>query len=271
MRVWNSHREIPDPVAPRAVVMTMGALHAGHAELMRVARERVGATGEVVVTIFVNPLQFGASEDFASYPRTLDGDVALCAEMGVSGVYAPDSEDVYPDGERTTIQPGPVSTILEGVSRPGHFAGMATVVGKLMHITRPRLALFGEKDFQQLVIVQQMVRDLNLPVEVVGVPTVRESDGLALSSRNRYLNDQERSQAASIPKALRAGALESSIDAMTASVRDHLDPAVRVDYVEVRSPALEAMTAPGSGRLLFAGYVGTTRLLDNWEVDVHAV
>lgn len=268
MRVWSSHRDIPDPAARRAVVMTMGALHEGHAELMRVARGRVGPGGEVLVTIFVNPLQFSASEDFATYPRTLEGDLALCEESGVSGVYAPDASDVYPDGERTTIQPGPIAAVLEGEARPGHFTGMATVVAKLMMMTRPHVALFGEKDYQQLVIVQHMVRDLNLPVEIVGVPTVREADGLAMSSRNRYLDAEQRTWAASIPRALRAGAQESTVDAITAAVRRHLDPHVDVDYVEVRTPDLDPMAAPGTGRLLFAGRVGATRLLDNVEVDV---
>lgn len=270
MQVWSARADIPEPRSRRAVVMTMGALHDGHAELIRVARERVGETGEVIVTIFVNPLQFGASEDFTTYPRTLEDDLALCERSGASGVYAPEAADVYPDGERTTIRPGPVADILEGAARPGHFAGMATVVGKLMQITRPHEALFGEKDYQQLVIVQQMVTDLNMDVEIVGVPTVREADGLAMSSRNRYLAADERDWAASIPRALRAGARETSVDAITTAVRAELDPHVRVDYVEVRTPDLEPVVAPGPARLLFAGHVGTTRLLDNLVVDVHA-
>jgi pantoate--beta-alanine ligase len=250
--------------------MTMGALHAGHARLMYVARERVGTDGEVIVTIFVNPLQFGAHEDLDAYPRTLDADLRICEEEGVTGAYAPDVDDVYPGGERTTIQPGPISMVLEGASRPGHFAGMATVVGKLMQIIRPDEALFGEKDYQQLVIVREMVADLNLPVKVIGVPTVREPDGLAMSSRNRYLNSEQRAWAASIPRALEAGARQSTIAAMVATTIEHLDPHVVVDYVAVRDPALGEMSGPGPGRLLFAGRVGSTRLLDNWEVDVHA-
>lgn len=270
MDVWRTRRDIPPPMGRRAVVMTMGALHDGHAQLMRIARDRVGPDGEVIVTIFVNPLQFGANEDLAAYPRTLDSDLRVCQESGVSGVYAPEVADVYPDGERTTIHPGPIAEILEGASRPGHFAGMATVVGKLMQIIRPDEALFGEKDYQQLVIVRQMVADLNFPVEVIGVPTVREPDGLAMSSRNRYLSPEERAWAASIPRALEAGAQQTTIASMVAATTAHLDPHVVVDYVVVRSPDLRELSGPGSGRLLFAGHVGTTRLLDNRGVDVRA-
>jgi pantoate--beta-alanine ligase len=271
MDVWRRRIDIPPPAGRRAVVMTMGALHEGHARLMRVARERVGPHGEVVATIFVNPLQFGANEDLAAYPRTEDADLLLCEESGVSGVYVPEVVDVYPDGERTTIRPGPRGEVLEGASRPGHFAGMATVVGKLMQIIRPDEALFGEKDYQQLVIVREMVADLNFPVEVIGVPTVRESDGLAMSSRNRYLSNEERAWASSIPRALAAAAQQRSIGSMIASVREQLDPHVIVDYVVVRTAELDEVVTPGIGRLLFAGHVGTTRLLDNWEVEIHEV
>jgi len=271
MDVWRSRTEIPPSMGRRAVVMTMGALHDGHAQLMRVARECVGPSGEVVATIFVNPLQFGANEDLAVYPRTLDSDLRTCEVAGVSGVYAPEVTDVYPDGECTIIQPGPLAEILEGASRPGHFTGMATVVGKLMQITSPDVAFFGEKDYQQLVIVRQMVADLNFPVEVIGVPTVREPDGLAMSSRNRYLSPDERAWAASIPRALEAGTKESTVASMIATTKECLDPHVAVDYVVVRSPELLETVGPGPGRLLFAGHVGTTRLLDNWEVDVRAV
>jgi len=271
MDVWRHRSDIPSPVGRRAVVMTMGALHDGHAQLMRVARDRVGDRGDVITTIFVNPLQFGANEDLAAYPRTFEQDLRVCEESGVSGVYAPEVEDVYPDGERTTIHPGPLGDVLEGAARPGHFAGMATVVGKLMQITRPHEALFGEKDYQQLVIVRQMVADLNFPVEVIGVPTVREPDGLAMSSRNRYLTPEQREWAASIPRALSMGAQCDAVAAIVTAVREHLDPHVVVDYVEVRDPDLASIASPGIGRLLFAGHVGTTRLLDNVEVHVDAV
>lgn len=172
-----------------AVVMTMGALHEGHATLIRAARERVGAKGFVVVTVFVNPLQFGAGEDLDRYPRTLDADLALAFEAGASAVFAPSVDEVYPGGEpQVRITAGPMGERLEGASRPGHFDGMLTVVAKLLHLTAPDLAFFGQKDAQQLALIRRMARDLNFPVEIVGVETVRETDGLALSSRNRYLS-----------------------------------------------------------------------------------
>ncbi|MER7537289.1 pantoate--beta-alanine ligase [Streptomyces sp. NPDC097704] len=189
-----------------AVVMTMGALHEGHATLIRAARERVGAEGFVVVTVFVNPLQFGAGEDLDRYPRTLDADLALAFEAGASAVFAPSVDEVYPGGEpQVRITAGPMGERLEGASRPGHFDGMLTVVAKLLHLTAPDLAFFGQKDAQQLALIRRMVRDLNFPVEIVGVETVRETDGLALSSRNRYLSAGERRTALSLSRALFAG------------------------------------------------------------------
>ncbi|MFG3040011.1 pantoate--beta-alanine ligase [Streptomyces sp. NPDC048330] len=189
--------------APRAVVMTMGALHEGHATLIRAARERVGERGSVVVTVFVNPLQFGAGEDLDRYPRTLDADLALAVEAGASAVFAPAVDEVYPGGEpQVRITAGPMGERLEGASRPGHFDGMLTVVAKLLHLTAPDLAFFGQKDAQQLALIRRMVRDLNFPVEIVGVKTVREADGLALSSRNRYLSAEERRTALALSRAL---------------------------------------------------------------------
>ncbi|MEV4425355.1 pantoate--beta-alanine ligase [Streptomyces sp. R-07] len=189
-----------------AVVMTMGALHEGHATLIRAARERVGAKGFVVVTVFVNPLQFGAGEDLDRYPRTLDADLALAFEAGASAVFAPSVDEVYPGGEpQVRITAGPMGERLEGASRPGHFDGMLTVVAKLLHLTAPDLAFFGQKDAQQLALIRRMARDLNFPVEIVGVETVRETDGLALSSRNRYLSAGERRTALSLSRALFAG------------------------------------------------------------------
>ncbi|GGU79493.1 pantothenate synthetase [Streptomyces litmocidini] len=189
-----------------AVVMTMGALHEGHATLIRAARERIGAEGFVVVTVFVNPLQFGAGEDLDRYPRTLDADLALAFDAGASVVFAPSVDEVYPGGEpQVRITAGPMGERLEGASRPGHFDGMLTVVAKLLHLTSPDLALFGQKDAQQLALIRRMVRDLNFRVEIVGVETVREADGLALSSRNRYLSDGERRTALSLSRALFAG------------------------------------------------------------------
>ncbi|MDX2562794.1 pantoate--beta-alanine ligase [Streptomyces sp. TX20-6-3] len=186
-----------------AVVMTMGALHEGHASLVRAARERVGDKGFVVVTVFVNPLQFGAGEDLDRYPRTLEADLEVAFDAGASAVFAPSVDEVYPGGEpQVRITAGPMGGLLEGASRPGHFDGMLTVVAKLLHLTAPDLAFFGQKDAQQLALIRRMVRDLNEPVEIVGVPTVRETDGLALSSRNRYLSADERRTALALSGAL---------------------------------------------------------------------
>ncbi|MET9430527.1 MULTISPECIES: pantoate--beta-alanine ligase [unclassified Streptomyces] len=192
--------------APRgrtAVVMTMGALHEGHATLVRAARERVGKEGYVLVTVFVNPLQFGAGEDLDRYPRTLDADLGTAEQAGADAVFAPSVEEMYPDGRpEIRITAGPMGERLEGASRPGHFDGMLTVVAKLLHLTRPDVAFFGQKDAQQLALIRRMVRDLNFPVEIVGVETVREPDGLALSSRNRYLSPPERRTALALSAAL---------------------------------------------------------------------
>ncbi|TDT20960.1 pantothenate synthetase [Streptomyces sp. BK208] len=190
----------------RAVVMTMGALHEGHATLIRTARDLVGADGEVIVTVFVNPLQFGAGEDLDRYPRTLDADLEIAGRAGADAVFAPSVDEVYPGGEpQVRVSAGPMGERLEGASRPGHFDGMLTVVAKLLHLTRPDLALYGQKDAQQLALIRRMVRDLNFGVEIVGVPTVREEDGLALSSRNRYLSTAERRTALALSQALFAG------------------------------------------------------------------
>jgi pantoate--beta-alanine ligase len=188
-------------VGRRAVVMTMGALHEGHATLIRTAREIAGPDGEVVVTVFVNPLQFGAGEDLDRYPRTLEADLKIAEDSGADAVFAPSADEVYPGGEpQVRISAGPMGERLEGASRPGHFDGMLTVVAKLLHLTRPDIALYGQKDAQQLALIRRMVR-----VEIVGVPTVREDDGLAMSSRNRYLKPQERRTALALSRALFAG------------------------------------------------------------------
>ncbi|MFF3910974.1 pantoate--beta-alanine ligase [Streptomyces sp. NPDC001848] len=190
----------------RAVVMTMGALHEGHATLIRTARRIAGGDGEVVVTVFVNPLQFGKGEDLDRYPRTLDADLKIAEQAGADVVFAPSVDEVYPGGEpQVRISAGPMGERLEGAFRPGHFDGMLTVVAKLLHLTRPDVALYGQKDAQQLALIRRMVRDLNFGVEIVGVPTVREEDGLALSSRNRYLSPQERHTALALSRALFAG------------------------------------------------------------------
>ncbi|WP_258312087.1 pantoate--beta-alanine ligase, partial [Streptomyces sp. ZEA17I] len=194
---------LPRPAgAERVVVMTMGALHEGHATLVRAARQAAGPDGQVVVTVFVNPLQFGEAADLDRYPRTLDADLATASAAGADAVFAPGVDEVYPGGEpQVRITAGPMGERLEGASRPGHFDGMLTVVAKLLHLTRPDEALYGQKDAQQLALIRRMVRDLNFPVRITGVPTVRDADGLALSSRNRFLSPQERHTALALSHA----------------------------------------------------------------------
>lgn len=253
-----------------AVVMTMGALHAGHRALMRAARDLVGTGGAVMVTIFVNPLQFGPGEDFERYPRPFGVDLAVCAEEGVDVVFAPATEELYPLGDpQVTVEPGPLGAELEGAVRPGHFAGMLTVVAKLLNLTVPSYALFGEKDYQQLVLVGRMVADLDLPYEIVGVPTVREADGLALSSRNRYLSADERAAAPVLGRALQAGAAAAAggSDAVLAAARAELT-GVELDYLELRGAGLEPDPMSGPARLLVAARAGTTRLIDNIAFDL---
>ncbi|HEX3614280.1 MAG TPA: pantoate--beta-alanine ligase [Sporichthyaceae bacterium] len=256
---------LPDP---RGVVMTMGALHDGHAELMRRARKDCGT---VVATIFVNPLQFGAGEDLDRYPRTFDADLTVCQEAGVDVLFAPDDSVLYPSGRPATIvTAGPVGDHLEGATRPGHFDGVLTVVLKLLHLTGPALAYFGEKDYQQLTLIRQMVRDLDLDVEIVGVPTVREPDGLARSSRNRFLADEEHRAALALSRGLAAGAAAGvdGPDAVLAAARAHIESAsgVALDYLELRAPDLGPTPGAGPARLLTAAWVGTTRLIDNLPV-----
>lgn len=260
------------PSRDRAVVMTMGALHEGHAELVRQGRRLVGADGEVVVTVFVNPTQFGAGEDFDAYPRTLPDDLVVASEAGADVVFAPSAVEVYGDAggfrpDSVTVDPGPMGDILEGAARPGHFRGVLTVVAKLISLTQPRAALFGEKDFQQLTLIRRMVTDLSLPVDVIGVPTVREPDGLAMSSRNRYLSADERAIAAAIPRALDA-AEAASVDGPRAAEeagRAVIAAAsgVELDYLVVTDLDLGPAPEFGEARLLIAANVGSTRLLDN--------
>jgi pantoate--beta-alanine ligase len=249
-----------------AVVLTMGALHDGHRELMRAAREHAD---QVIVTIFVNPLQFGPNEDFARYPRTLDSDLELCAAEGVDLVFAPEQEEMYPDGlPGVRIEAGALGEIYEGASRPGHFTGVLTVVGKLFLLTRADLTFFGEKDYQQVALVKRMVRDLNIPVDVRVVPTVREPDGLARSSRNRYLSHAEREAALALSRALRAGAGETSAERALAAANKILSAGtgVSVDYLALTDPLLGPPPAEGPARLLVAARVGTTRLIDNMSL-----
>ncbi len=252
------------------LVPTMGALHAGHLELVRQAKRVPGAV--VIVSVFVNPLQFGEGEDLDAYPRTLDRDVELLRGEGVELVFAPSAADMYPNGPRTTIHPGPVGAELEGAARPTHFAGMLTVVCKLFHIAAPHQAFFGEKDYQQLVLVRQMVTDLDLGVRVVGVPTVREADGLALSSRNAYLTAEQRTLATTLSAALVAGAHAAAAgpEAVLATARGVLDtvPELDVDYLELRGLDLGRAPEVGDGRLLVAARLGSTRLIDNVGVPI---
>ncbi len=255
------------------LVPTMGALHAGHASLMTQARRRLGTEDVLVVSIFVNPLQFGPGEDLDRYPRTWESDLATCAAHGVDLVFAPAPEEVYPGGEpQVTVEPGPLGTVLEGAVRPGHFRGVLTVVAKLLGLVRPDLAVFGEKDYQQLTLVRRMVSDLCLGVEVVGAETLREDDGLALSSRNRYLDQDGRRLAATLSAALRAGARAASegADAVLAAATAVLGetPHLQVEYVALTGPDLGPAPDRGAARLLLAARVGDTRLIDNMAVGL---
>jgi len=253
-----------------AVVMTMGALHAGHAAMLGAARD---AGDHVICTIFVNPLQFGPTEDLDRYPRTFDADLVVCAEYGVDLVFAPTPEVVYPGGDPLVrVNPGPLGEILEGASRPGFFHGVLTVVLKLLHLTRPDVAFFGEKDYQQLALVRRMVHDFDVPTEIVGVPTTREPDGLALSSRNAYLSPAERETALTLSKALHAGqaAAVDGPDKAKRAAEDVVaaESGVVLDYLVLTDPDLGTAPQTGEARLLVAAKVGTTRLIDNVALDL---
>ena len=254
-----------------ALVPTMGALHAGHLALMEEAKRRAD---RVVATIFVNPLQFGAGEDLGRYPRQEEQDARMLEEAGCALLWLPRVEDIYPDGFATRVSVSGVSERWEGEVRPGHFDGVATVVARLLLTVRPEVALFGQKDFQQLVVIRRMTTDLGMGVEIVGVPTVREPDGLALSSRNAYLSDDERKSAVALPAALRfaRGAIAGG-----AAVPDALEDAkellrragfARIDYLAlVDSETLEPVEVPGpANRLIAAAVIGSTRLIDNLPV-----
>lgn len=263
-----ARREMPGSVA---LVPTMGNLHQGHLSLVRAARERADA---VVVSVFVNPLQFGPGEDYAAYPRTLDADAEVLAAEGVDLVFAPERGQMYPRGDSATrVIVNEKSEILCGASRPGHFEGVTTVVAMLLNLVAPDYAFFGEKDYQQLVLIRRMVADLHMPVEIVGVPTVREADGLAMSSRNQYLSDAERRAAPSLHAALEAigdrlRAGERDYGALEAFGRERLRAAgFDPDYVAVLGPEL---TMPDeharNWRILGAGKLGRARLIDNIAV-----
>jgi pantoate--beta-alanine ligase len=253
------------------LVPTMGALHAGHLSLVREARARAAVVG---VTIFVNPTQFGPNEDFARYPRTLERDVELCREAGAAHVFAPDATEMYPAGERTRVQVSGLTAALCGPHRPGHFDGVTTIVSKLFAVAGPCVAVFGRKDYQQLKVIERMTRDLLLPVEVVGFKTLRDADGLALSSRNAYLTPEERARALAIPRALSAAVSafsrgERRVGALRSAAHTLLEAAgIRLDYATI-ADADELVPISDSAalgeRALFAvaGFVGKTRLIDN--------
>jgi pantoate--beta-alanine ligase len=254
-----------------AFVPTMGALHAGHMALVEEARRRAA---HVVASIFVNPTQFGANEDLSRYPRREAGDAQMLDAGGVEILWAPDVATMYPDGAEITVRAGSLGAELDGAARPGHFDGVATVVARLFDQVAPDVALFGEKDYQQLLVIREMVRARGLPVEIAGIPTQRDADGLALSSRNLYLADDERRAARALPRALgeAAAAISQGADVAEAlaKARDALakagfDP---IDYVELRDAETLAPLAAASapGRILAAAWMGTTRLIDNLAV-----
>jgi pantoate--beta-alanine ligase len=265
LRDWPAHPR-------RAVVMTMGALHEGHRELMRSARDWAGVDGQVLVTIFVNPLQFGEGEDFERYPRTWEADLTVCREEGVTAVFAPLADDVYGIGRDITVDPGPLGDELEGATRPGHFRGVLTVVAKILLLARPQIAFFGEKDYQQFVLIRRMTAQLQMPFEVKSVPTVREEDGLARSSRNRYLDPQQRQAAAAISAALAAGSAHTRdgvAAAIAAAERVLADvSSIDVDYLVVRDPDLGAAPEVGPARMLIAADLDGTRLIDNTAITL---
>jgi pantoate--beta-alanine ligase len=254
---------------PVVLVPTMGALHTGHVALLRRARELAGPSGTVAVSIFVNPLQFGPGEDFDRYPRVLGADLAICAAEGVALVFAPGRADMYPAAPQVTVDPGPAGQVLEGEFRPGFFGGVLTVVLKLFQLVRPGIAVFGQKDAQQLALIRQMVADLDLGPRIESVPTVRDPDGLATSSRNTYLSAGERSAALALPRALAAGrdAVSSGPAGVLAAAKGALGSAeVAVDYLSLVDPVTftpvdGAHTGPAI--LAVAARVGRTRLIDN--------
>ena len=254
-----------------SLVPTMGALHAGHLALIEAAKKRAE---KVAATIFVNPMQFGPNEDLSRYPRREADDAKMLEDAGCDLLWMPSVSDIYPAGFATAVHVSGVSERWEGEARPGHFDGVATVVAKLLLSVRPDVALFGEKDFQQLAVIRRMVRDLAIPIEIVGVPTVREPDGLALSSRNAYLLPEERQQALALPRALEAARAAILSGSAVTGVLDEARNALldggfsRVDYFAlVEAETLEPLERPqGEMRLIAAATIGTTRLIDNLAI-----
>ena len=257
------------PQRRRALVPTMGALHKAHGELIRVAHEHAGNSGEVVVSIFVNPLQFEPGSDYELYPRPQGADEEFCRAQNVDLLFRPSTGEMYADDHSVSVEETALSTVLEGKSRPGHFRGVCTVVAKLFNILLPDMAIFGEKDFQQLAVIRRMVRDLSFHIEIVPVPTVREPDGLACSSRNEYLNKEERKQAPVLHKALSAAAnagyrsAEEIVDVARRIIEEA--PLARIDYIEVvDAETLQPVDSVCPNSLLaLAVYFGKTRLIDN--------
>lgn len=267
---------LPGPVV---LVPTMGALHDGHRSPLRLAREIAGPAGSVLVSVFVNPLQFGPAEDFDRYPRPLERDLAVCAEEGVAAVFAPDVRQMYPAEPMVTVNPGPVGTLLEGEFRPGFFDGVLTVVLKLFQLTSPDVAVFGAKDAQQLALIRQMVTDLDLGVRIEAATLHRDPDGLASSSRNVYLSAPERAAALALPRALMAGSATAmhGPSAVLSAARAVLDaaaaasPPVRLDYLVLVDPGTFREVAEdyrGPALMLVAAKVGATRLIDNTGLDI---
>ena len=260
--------------SPAVLVPTMGALHDGHIALLRRAAALSQPDGSVVVSVFVNPLQFGAGEDLDRYPRDLDADLVICGREGVELVFAPNDAQMYPRQQLITVDPGPMGQVLEGASRPGFFTGVLTVVLKLFQLVQPQIAVFGEKDAQQLALIRRMVCDLDLGIQIASVPIVRDPDGLATSSRNAYLTERERASALALPRALSAGhaAAQAGPDAVLAAAQQVIDqatqgdPPVAPDYLALVEPDTFTPVKPsyaGDALLLVAARVGTTRLIDN--------
>ncbi len=257
-----------------ALVPTMGYLHAGHLTLMQKARTHADI---VVMSVFVNPTQFGPGEDFERYPRDFENDIRLATEVGVDAAFSPEAAEMYPEGYQTYVDVTRVTLPLCGKSRPGHFRGVTTVVNKLFNIVKPHVAMFGEKDFQQLVTIRRMVKDLNMDVEVLGHPIVRESDGLALSSRNVYLTSEQRQEALRLSQSLREAQTliqsgERRSDVILKRVREILKAGkdMRIDYAELRHPETleEVSRIDGPTLLALAVFLGTTRLIDNCVLNI---